>query len=69
MPATIYRVRRHSYDDANAPRRALLQAVELREEPGVATLYVAGEPLLILKSLVELLEAMDLTAEDVEVQS
>lgn len=62
-------MRRHSYDVANAPRRALLQAVELREEPGVATLYVAGEPLLILKSLDELLAAMDLTLEDIEERS
>lgn len=66
MSVRIYRVRRHSFDAANAPRRALLQAVELREEPGAATLYVAGEPLLILKSLDELLDAMDLTVDDVE---
>lgn len=66
MPAKVFRVRRHSYDAANAPRRALLQAVELHDEDGTATLYVAGEPLLFLKSFDELLDAMDLTADDIE---
>lgn len=69
MSIRIFRVRRHSYDAANAARRALLQALELRAEPGLATLYVAGEPLLMLKSLDELLAAMDLTLDDVEEQS
>ena len=65
----IFRVRRHSFDAANAPRRALLQAVELHEEPGAATLYVANEPLLFLRTLDELLDAMDLTMDDVEEKS
>jgi hypothetical protein len=69
VPARVLRVKRHSYDEANAPRRALLQAVEIHEEPGAATLYVAGEPLLFLKTLDDLLDAMDLTSDDVEVKS
>lgn len=66
MPAKAFRVKRHSYDAANAPRRALLQAVEIHVEPGAATLYVAGEPLLFLKTLDDLLDAMDLSPDDVE---
>lgn len=66
MSAKVFRVKRHSYDAANAPRRALLQAVEIHEEPGAATLFVAGEPLLFLKNLDELLDAMDLAADDLE---
>jgi hypothetical protein len=63
---SIYRVRRSSIADANAPRRALLDAVEIREEKDAAILVVAGEALLVLRSVDELLDAMGITRDDIE---
>lgn len=62
----FYRVRRGSIEPQGAARRALLEAVEIEVAADAAVLRVAGEPLLILRSLEDLLAAMDLTLDDVE---
>ena len=62
----IYRVRRQSIEPEGAARRVLLEAVEIEEKDGTAVLRVAGEPLLIMRTLDELLAAMELDADDIE---
>jgi hypothetical protein len=64
----IYRVRRQSIEPEGAARRVLLEAVEIEERDGTAVLRVAGEPLLIMRTLDELLAAMELELDDLEVR-
>lgn len=66
---TIYRVRRASIEPQGAARRALLDAVEIRVTDDTAVLAVGGEPLLVMPSLEEVLQAMSLERDDVEVST
>lgn len=66
MQMRTYRVRRQSVEPHHAARRALLDAVEISEANDATILRVAGEALLVLPTLGDMLAAMDLTLDDIE---
>lgn len=63
-----YRVRQSSLDQQASQRAVLLQAVEFQDHGTHCVALVAGEPLLELPTLDEILTAMHLTRTDIELR-
>lgn len=61
-----YRIRRTSLTQQPEPRAILLQAVEIRDHGTRACVVIEGIPLFELLSVDQVLDAMDLTRDDVE---
>ncbi|MGZ3418404.1 MAG: hypothetical protein ACXVEF_07130 [Polyangiales bacterium] len=61
-----FRVQRNSVEGEGARRRILLGAVEILESPEITTVYVAGEPLLTMRTLPDMLTALGLSENDLE---